>query len=181
VDDILALQQVERGDLHLVPLSLEQIAHAEVRSAKGAAEQEGLVLLEEYAPALRPVLGDPERLGQVFANLIGNAIKFTPDQGTIIVRLTNAADTIQADVIDEGIGIAQDHLERIFERFYQVDGSSKRRFRGTGLGLAIVKEIIDAHGGTISVSSELGSGSTFSFAIPVAPTAAARPNGNYQT
>ena len=168
VDDILALQQVERGDLHLMPVSLEQIAHAEVRSAKAMAEQEGLSLVEDYAPDLRPALGDPERLGRVFANLIGNAIKFTPGDSTITVRLSNEEDLIRADVIDEGIGIAEDHLERIFERFYQVDGSSKRRFRGTGLGLAIVKEIIDAHGGTITVSSEVGTGSTFSFTVPVA-------------
>lgn len=175
VDDILALQQVERGDLHLAPVSLEQIAHAEVRSARAMAEQESLSLIEDYAPDLKPALGDPERLGQVFANLIGNAIKFTPGPGTITVRLSNAEGAIQADVIDEGIGIAEDHLERIFERFYQVDGSSKRRFRGTGLGLAIVKEIVDAHGGAITVSSEIGSGSTFSFVLPVAPGPSAEP------
>jgi two-component system phosphate regulon sensor histidine kinase PhoR len=132
------------------------------------AQQEGLTLVEDYAPDLKPALGDQERLGRVFGNLIGNAIKFTPDGGTIMVRLTNDGESVRADVIDEGIGIAQDNLTRIFERFYQVDGSSKRRFRGTGLGLAIVKEIIDAHGGTITVSSEIGTGSTFSFTVPVA-------------
>jgi signal transduction histidine kinase len=168
VDDILTLQQVERSDLCLGPVSLDQIAHAEVRSAKAMAQQEGVILTEDYAPDLKLALGDAERLGQVFANLIGNAIKFTPDSGTITVRLTNDQDSVRADVIDEGIGIAQDNLTRIFERFYQVDGSSKRRFRGTGLGLAIVKEIIDAHGGTITVSSELGAGSTFSFTVPAA-------------
>jgi signal transduction histidine kinase len=177
VDDILALQQVERGDLSLVPVSVAEIAHAEVRSALAMAEREGLCLIEDYASDLVPALGDPERLGQVFANLIGNAIKFTPGSGTITVRLANVGDAIQADVIDEGIGIAEDHLERIFERFYQVDGSSKRRFRGTGLGLAIVKEIIDAHGGTISVSSEVGTGSIFSFAVPVAPRPPAEESG----
>ncbi|MFN2154442.1 MAG: sensor histidine kinase, partial [Anaerolineae bacterium] len=168
VNDILTLQQVNRGDLHLVPVMLQQIAHAEVRSAKAMAQQEGLTLVEDYAPDLKPALGDQERLGRVFGNLIGNAIKFTPDGGTIMVRLTNDGESVRADVIDEGIGIAQDNLTRIFERFYQVDGSSKRRFRGTGLGLAIVKEIVDAHGGTITVSSEIGTGSTFSFTVPVA-------------
>lgn len=168
VNDILTLQQVNRGDLHLAQVMLQQIAHAEVRSAKAMAQQEGLTLVEDYAPDLKPALGDQERLGQVFGNLIGNAIKFTPDGGTIMVRLTNDGELVRAEVIDEGIGIAQDNLTRIFERFYQVDGSSKRRFRGTGLGLAIVKEIIDAHGGTITVSSEIGTGSTFSFTVPVA-------------
>jgi signal transduction histidine kinase len=175
VDDILTLQQVERGDLDLAPVLLQRIAHAEVRSARAMAQKEGLTLVEDYAPDLKLALGDHERLGQVFGNLIGNAIKFTPDGGTITVRLANDGESVRADVIDEGIGIAQDNLTRIFERFYQVDGSSKRRYRGTGLGLAIVKEIIDAHGGTITVSSEIGSGSTFSFTVPVAAEEPADP------
>jgi signal transduction histidine kinase len=75
---------------------------------------------------------------------------------------------VRADVIDEGIGIAQDQLAKIFDRFYQVDGSSKRHFGGTGLGLAIVKETVEAHGGTVSVDSELGVGSSFSIRLPVA-------------
>jgi PAS domain S-box-containing protein len=168
VNEILALQQVERGDLSIEALSLEEIAHSEVRSARAVAQQEGLTLIEDYEPDLRPVLGDRERLDRVFANLIQNAIKFTPQEGSITVRLRNDGSFVRADVIDQGIGIAEDHLDRIFERFYQVDGSSKRRFGGTGLGLAIVKEIIDAHGGEITVSSEVGVGSTFSFTIPAA-------------
>jgi signal transduction histidine kinase len=168
VNEILVLQQVERGDLILSVISLEEIAHSEVRSARAVAEQEGLTLIEDYELGLKPVLGDRERLDRVFANLIQNAIKFTPDGGSITVCLRNDGDFVRADVIDQGIGIAEDQLERIFERFYQVDGSSKRRFGGTGLGLAIVKEIIDAHGGEITVSSEVGIGSTFSFGIPAA-------------
>jgi signal transduction histidine kinase len=117
-------------------------------------------------------------LEQVLVNLIGNAIKFSPGGGVITVRLRNetapplSADNgtsfVRADVIDEGIGIAQDQLAKIFDRFYQVDGSSKRHFGGTGLGLAIVKETVEAHGGTVSVDSELGVGSSFSIRLPVA-------------
>ena len=168
VNDILALQQVERGGVHFAVVHLEQVARAEVRSARAIAQQEGLILIEDYAPDLNPVFGDRERLGRVLVNLIGNAIKFTPPGGTITVRIYNAGDFVQADVIDQGIGIAQDELDKIFGRFYQVDGSSKRRFGGTGLGLAIAKEIITAHGGKITVSSEPGKGSTFSLAVPVA-------------
>jgi signal transduction histidine kinase len=168
VNEILALQQVERGDLNLSTLSLAEIAHSEVRSARAVAQQEGLTLIEDYEPGLRLVIGDRERLDRVFANLIQNAIKFTPDGSAITVRLSNEGDFVRADVIDQGIGIAEDHLDKIFQRFYQVDGSSKRRFGGTGLGLAIVKEIIDAHGGEITVASEVGVGSTFSFTVPVA-------------
>ena len=168
VNDILALQQVERGGVHFAVVHLEQVARAEVRSARAIAQQEGLILIEDYAPDLNPVFGDRERLARVLVNLIGNAIKFTPPGGTITVRLYSAGDFVQADVIDQGIGIAQDEQDKIFGRFYQVDGSSKRRFGGTGLGLAIAKEIITAHGGKITVSSEPGKGSTFSFTVPVA-------------
>jgi signal transduction histidine kinase len=168
VNDILALQTIERGGVQLAVVSLEEVAHSEVRSARAMAQQEGLYLIEDYEPDLRPVLGDPERLGRVFVNLIGNAIKFSSTGGTFTVRLRNADDSVQAQVIDQGIGIAEDQLDRIFERFYQVDGSTKRTFGGTGLGLAIVKEIVDAHGGRITVASELGVGSIFTFVIPAA-------------
>jgi signal transduction histidine kinase len=117
---------------------------------------------------LRLVWGDRARLERVFDNLIGNAVKFSPDGGAITVRLSNEGEMVRVDVLDEGIGITQEEQPKIFERFYQVDGSSKRRFSGTGLGLAIVKEIVEAHRGTISVTSQLGVGSKFSFAIPVA-------------
>jgi signal transduction histidine kinase len=76
---------------------------------------------------------------------------------------------VRADVIDEGMGIAQDQLTKIFDRFYQVDGSSKRHLGGTGLGLAIVKETVEAHGGTVTVDSQLGAGSRFSIRLPIAP------------
>jgi signal transduction histidine kinase len=169
VNEILTLQQVERGQLEFSTISLADIAHAEVRSARAMAEQQGLVLVEDYALDLQSALGDPQRLDRVFANLIGNAIKFTPSGGKITIRLRNQGDFLRADVIDEGIGIPDDQLEKIFDRFYQVDGSTTRRYGGTGLGLAIVKEIVNAHGGTISVTSEPGVGSTFSFTVPAAP------------
>jgi signal transduction histidine kinase len=170
VNDILALQQVERGELHFAPLSMEEIARSAIEGAGAAARQGGLSLVADFQPGLPSVLGDRARLDQVFNNLIGNALKFSPETGgTITVRLRKADGFVRVDVIDQGIGIAGDHLTRIFERFYQVDGSSKRRFGGTGLGLAIVKEIVDAHGGTVMVESEPNVGSTFSFTVPFAP------------
>jgi signal transduction histidine kinase len=169
VNDILSLQLVERGELNFAPVSLAEIAHACVQSAHATAKEEGLVLVEDFEPDLPPVWGDRSRLDQVFANLIQNAIKFSPDGGTITVRLCSEPEGVRADVIDQGIGIPEDQLTRIFERFYQVDGSSKRRFGGTGLGLTIVQEIVEAHGGTIGVQSRLDVGTTFSFTIPFAP------------
>jgi len=193
VDNILTIQAVERGELNFAPVDLAEVVHSAVQSAAATAHQAGLSLAEDLEPDLHPVWGDRARLEQVLVNLIGNACKFAlpptvPRRrdveqqavdagcvgGTITVRLRNSdrADTegpyVRAEVIDEGIGIAPDQLTKIFGRFYQVDGSSTRRVGGTGLGLAIVKEIVEAHGGTVTVNSEVGVGSVFSFTVPTA-------------
>jgi signal transduction histidine kinase len=169
VNDILSLQRIERGELQFAPVSMAEIAIKAIESARAAAQQARLALIEDFEPGLGLVWGDRARLEQVFNNLIGNALKFSPDPlGKITVRLRSHDKSVRVDVIDQGIGIPQDQLTKIFERFYQVDGSSTRRFGGTGLGLAIVKEIIDAHGGMILVESEPGVGSMFSFTVPLA-------------
>jgi two-component system sensor histidine kinase VicK len=123
----------------------------------------------EVTEPLPLIHGDRGKLTQVLDNLLGNAIKFSPNGGTITVRAYPAGKEVQIDVIDQGIGIPADKLEKIFERFYQVDGSSKRRFPGTGLGLAIVRRIVEGHNGKIWVESEEGKGSTFSFTVPALP------------
>ncbi|MBN1934450.1 MAG: GAF domain-containing protein [Anaerolineae bacterium] len=168
IGDIFSLQRLEREKLNLVPLSLSQVARVSIQGADEAARRGGLRLVEDFEDELCPALGDRLRLNQVFDNLIHNAIKFSPEGGEIRVRLCNDGDFIRAEVIDPGIGVPDDKLDKIWERFYQVDGTSKRRFGGTGLGLAIVKEIIEAHGGTVDVQSVFGEGSTFSFTVPVA-------------
>jgi signal transduction histidine kinase len=112
------------------------------------------------------VTGDEDRLLQVFDNLLGNAIKFSPDGGNIVVGVQDGGDRLQVSVSDQGIGIPRDQHERIFERFYQVDGSAQRRYGGAGLGLAIVKRIVEDHGGQVWVESEPGRGSTFYFTVP---------------
>ena len=112
------------------------------------------------------MVGDEDRLLQVFDNLLGNAIKFSPNGGQIVVAIEDAGDRLQVSISDQGIGIPKDQHERIFERFYQVDGSARRRFGGTGLGLAIVKRIVEAHEGQVWVESEPGRGSTFYFTVP---------------
>jgi signal transduction histidine kinase len=98
---------------------------------------------------------------------VGNAIKFTPPEGSVTISLRK--DGVQAliEIVDTGIGISPEKIEHIFERFYQVDGSTKRRFGGMGLGLSLVKEIAEAHGGAVAVQSEIGRGSTFSVHLPV--------------
>jgi signal transduction histidine kinase len=170
VDDIFSLQKLERDQLKLVPLSIERVARVSLQGAEMKARAGGLELVEDFEPGLPQVMGDQIRLNQVFDNLIHNAIKFSPDGGTITVRIRRNDRYAYVQVIDPGIGIPKDKQDKIFERFYQVDGSSKRRFGGTGLGLAIVKEIVQAHSGTVTVESDVGQGSAFGFSIPFAPS-----------
>jgi signal transduction histidine kinase len=112
------------------------------------------------------MLGDPYRLGQILLNLIGNAIKFT-EEGEVTVKVERHDDSLQFNVSDTGIGISEDKREDIFDSFRQVDSSSTRSYGGVGLGLAISKGLIELTGGRISVHSELGQGSTFSFTMPL--------------
>jgi signal transduction histidine kinase len=114
------------------------------------------------------VTGDPLHLRRVLDNLLSNALKFTPAGGHIAVRLGRDNGSLILEVADTGIGIPGDKLDRIFERFYQIDGGTNRRFGGVGLGLSLVKEIVQAHGGTVSVESRLGEGSIFRVRLPAA-------------
>ena len=166
VNNILSLQHTEAETLRLASVNLGLLARATVRTAMFTAEQAHVELREDIAPGLPDTVGDAERLAEVFQNLIENAIKFSPNGGEVCVRVYENADEIQAQVQDHGIGIPADQFEKIFTRFYQVDGSTTRRFPGVGLGLAIVKRIVEAHHGRVWVESVLGKGSTFYFAIP---------------
>jgi two-component system phosphate regulon sensor histidine kinase PhoR len=121
---------------------------------------------------LPPILGDEERLGQVFSNLLDNAVKYTPENGTITISATAGEKFVEAGVADTGIGIPPQDLSRIFERFYRVDKARSRELGGTGLGLAIVKHLVEGHGGTVSVESPPGKGATFFVKLPTAPTPA---------
>lgn len=101
-------------------------------------------------------------------NLLDNAVKYTPDNGTVAISAGVKEKFLQVDIIDTGIGIPEQDISRIFERFYRVDKGRSRELGGTGLGLSIVKHIVQAHGGQVWLKSELGQGSTFSFTIPLA-------------
>lgn len=170
VNDIISLKRADMEALNLVPLALEKVAEASVRGAHHAAKQAGVNLHLEYQHNLPRVMGDKKRLGEVFDNLIGNALKFSPDGGVVTIRLQQMGHVVEASVSDTGIGIPADQLDKIWTRFYQVDSSTTRRFGGTGLGLAIVKRIVEAHRGEVWVESEPGQGSTFYFTVPVAET-----------
>jgi len=130
------------------------------------AEKSGITLAGEVPPELPLVMGELDHLREAVDNLIGNALKFTPAGGRVAVRLVENRGDVVLTVLDTGIGIPAEHHDRIFDRFYQIDGSIRRVYGGSGLGLALVKEIIESHRGTISVQSELGAGSTFTVRLP---------------
>jgi signal transduction histidine kinase len=113
------------------------------------------------------VLGDRDKLAQVFTNLVNNAIKYSPNGGKITIRIYEQNNRLHVDVQDEGLGIPEEAIPHLFTKFYRVDNSDRRRIGGTGLGLAIVKEIVKAHGGEISVVSEVKKGSTFTVSFPL--------------
>lgn len=166
VADIMLLQQIEHESLRWTDIDLGQAARRALQSHEAAATQAGLTLRAIVPPDFPLVRADRDRLNQVFDNLLGNAIKFSPNGGEITIQLADAGEMVQVAISDTGIGIPPDQLERIFERFYQVDGSVTRKYGGAGLGLAIVKRIVEAHGGRIWANSELGRGSTFTFTLP---------------
>jgi signal transduction histidine kinase len=168
VDDIISLQQSGRAQLSYEALSITELGHAAVQAAQAAAAEAGIILRDEIPDELPHVLGDRQRLFQVFDNLLGNALKFSDAEDTITVRMLEEEGAIRAEVEDTGIGIPADQVARIFDRFFQVDGTTTRRYGGTGLGLAIVKQIIETHGGQVGVRSEPDVGSLFSFTIPKA-------------
>jgi signal transduction histidine kinase len=167
VSDIMFLQQADQLP-QKSPVSLVKIARQALRGCAATADQIGLILVDHMPAAddLPLVIGDEGRLHQVFDNLLGNAIKFSPEGGHITVGIEEVGSMLQASVSDQGVGVPKDQQERIFERFYQVDGSARRRFAGVGLGLTIAKRIVEAHGGKIWVESESGGGSTFYFTVP---------------
>ena len=169
VNELLTLTRIESGEeqLHLTAAAPHQLASLAVRRMAALAARAGVALRSEVGAALPAVRADSERIAQVFANLIHNAVKFTPTSGLVRVRAALATGAVAFAVEDTGAGIASDEMDRVFERFYK--GDPARAGGGTGLGLAIAKHIIQAHGGTLTVASEgPGRGATFTFSLPLA-------------
>ncbi|MCP5094532.1 MAG: GAF domain-containing protein, partial [Chloroflexi bacterium] len=178
IDDIITLQRIDAGTLKLKPESMAEMIQTAVAGHQLVASQKGLTIVSELSSVFGMVNIDKGRINQVIDNLIGNAMKFSPDGGTIRVTMFEKEEKVVVIVADEGIGISEDQHQRIFERFYQIDGSARRRFGGTGIGLAIVKRIINAHNGKIWVESEMNEGSAFSFVLPKANTLEVIPELN---
>jgi len=168
VDDLLTLSRLESAPdtVERVPFDVGSTLRQACEALVARAREAGLTLAVEAPSPLR-VRGDPEAMRRVVDNLVVNAITYTPAGGS--VRVTGVAEGAQAvlTVADTGIGIAREHLERVFERFYRVDKARSREKGGTGLGLAIVKHGVHLHGGTVDVRSRVGVGTEFVVRVPL--------------
>lgn len=160
--DILDLTRLEAGKMkfNMEEIQLTDIIEDVIKDSESLAKEKNIIINQRLG-YLHPIDGDKERLPQVFTNLINNAIKFTPKNGKITIEAERKGYRTIIAVKDTGIGIPKKDLNKIFDKFYQVDRSATRKYPGTGLGLTICKGIIKAHGGEIGVESEPRKGSTF--------------------
>lgn len=167
IDDILELSAIEAGNVKVnaEQLELHPIVNDVASSLASKAATRGVRVVNNV-PASALIFADARKLEQMLTNLIENAIKFNREQGTVTVGFEMVGERTRIRVSDTGEGIPSQHLERLFERFYRVDRARSRDMGGTGLGLAIVKHLALAHGGEVSVTSELGKGSTFTIELP---------------
>lgn len=174
VRDLLILSQHDSGiRLNLEDISPADLVNSCVERLRREAEQKEQDLRVNIRPGLPFIQGDRHRLDQLLTNVVGNAIKYTPPKGKITVHCYGEKDKIIINVEDNGIGIPEQDVERIFERFYRVDKARSRQLGGTGLGLAIAKEIAQLHGGNISAKSKVGRGTQILIELPMRVTSAA--------
>ncbi|MGH7254212.1 MAG: two-component system histidine kinase PnpS, partial [Nitrospirales bacterium] len=172
LEDLLQLSQIESGQVRFkrTPVQLRTVVNRTLAALKPQAEKKGHTVTVAIPDEVPPVLGDEDRLVQVATNLLDNAIKYTPERGTItIAARTGGPGAVELTVTDTGIGIPEPDRPRVFERFYRVDKARSRELGGTGLGLAIVKHIIvEGHGGRVWVEGQLPKGSRFIVQLPSA-------------
>jgi two-component system phosphate regulon sensor histidine kinase PhoR len=167
--DLLTLSRIEqkRQKFEFEPHMANQLIHDAFEMVRPIAEKNDIQLVEERAPEDTVVTCDSEAVSQILSNLLDNAIKYTPAGGRITVGASPAAGMVEFFVRDSGVGIPEEDLPRLFERFYRVDKARSRELGGTGLGLSIVKHLVGAHNGATRVESAVQQGSTFYFTLPV--------------
>ena len=169
VQDLLTLSRLDAGNAELVlsrfPFgeAIESVTRANALNAK----QRGHELVYDPPETLPLIVGDRSRLEQVMMNIIGNAIKYTPDGGHIRITAGATDDSVWMEVCDDGIGIPEKDRDRIFDRFYRVDKARSRESGGTGLGLSIAREIVQRHHGSISLAPHQGPGTTVRLVLPI--------------
>ena len=183
VDQLLDLSRLESGEvpLHLEPVALSPVV-AQVFSEFSVGRAVTDVRLDDEVPADLIVHADAERIHQVLFNLVDNAVRYTPPGGEVTISARRDGDRIQVEVRDTGVGVPQEHLPRLFERFYRADASRSREDGGgTGIGLAIARSIVEGHGGRISADSQPNKGAVFTFDLPAAPASMPVTDGRSAT
>ncbi len=171
INDILDLSKIEAGRLEMnaAPQNILKVMESCIGIVAVLSKEKNIRLaLDWKAPETLEVMGEDKRLQQIFLNLLSNAVKFTDQGGSITVMSSEIGGFVEIDVRDTGVGIHENHLDLIFDKFTQVNAELNRNTAGTGLGLTIAKKLVEAHGGTIRVSSSIGKGSTFTVSLPVA-------------
>lgn len=171
VDDLHDLALADAGQLRLerTPVDLVSLARTAVSQFGPVAEAAGVQLELVTDESVAGAIGDADRLAQVLRNLLSNALRHTPAGGRVTLRVGHSGEKIHVQVADTGSGIGPNDLPHVFERFYRGDKGRSRRGEGAGLGLAIARQLVTAHGGQITVASQLGEGTTFTIALPAAP------------
>jgi signal transduction histidine kinase len=171
VGDLLFFSTKEREipEEEIDKVSLKDVIKEATSGISHMAEINDITVTTNMSKNLPKMDASKSRLIQVFTNLLGNSIKFNKEKGSINIKVVykQGDDEVSVSVSDTGVGIPKDQLPRVFERFYQVDGTTSRKYGGTGLGLAITKSIVEAHGGKIWVESVVGEGTTFHFTLPL--------------
>jgi signal transduction histidine kinase len=170
INDILDLSKIEAGrmELDVARFNLRTAMENAATLVRGKAERHGIQLGMEIAPEVGDYDGDERKFKQIMLNLLTNAVKFTPEGGKVTICAAQVDASYVFRVADDGVGIAPEDHERIFEEFRQVGNDSQRKAEGTGLGLTLTRKLVELHGGTIRVESAPGKGSTFTFNLPIA-------------
>lgn len=170
INDILDLSKIESGKMQLqtAPVDVHSLCESSLTFVKQLAHQKRIKLSSKISEGLGEIEVDERRIRQVLINLLSNAVKFTPEGGEVCLEIEGnlSSETLQFSVIDTGIGIAPESIDKMFQPFVQLDSSLSRRYAGTGLGLALVRRIVELHGGSIALESELGKGSRFTVTLP---------------
>ena len=178
VQDLQDLSRLEESgvSLHIRPVLVADIVAGAIQKMRPQFEAKDIALTVALPPGLPGVLADHDRMQQVLLNLLDNALHYTPPGGAVCIEATETGAAVRIAVIDNGIGIAPEHLPHVFTRFYRVDKSRSRAAGGAGIGLTIARRLTEAHGGTIAVESTPGRGSRFAVTLPAAPAAARLPS-----
>jgi len=170
INDILEISKIEAGKLDLRPniISVKDVCESSLNFVKEMAARKSISLGFKNESSIASLRADPQRLKQILVNLLSNAVKFTPKKGKVSleVRTNDKKERILFSVIDNGIGIAHEHMSKLFIPFSQIDSSLSRLHEGTGLGLALVLKLTEMHGGSVNVESELNKGSCFTVILP---------------